>query len=47
MRVSGAHLSGVRGRDSEARPQRRPMAAIEDKELLGISVVQRVHDAAP
>ena len=32
--------------DGEARPQRRPMAAIKHKKLLGVPVVQRVHDAA-
>ena len=32
--------------DGEARPQRRPMAAIKDKKFLRVSVVKRVHDAA-
>ena len=32
--------------DGKARPQRRPMAAIKHEKLLGIAVVQRMHDAA-
>ena len=34
-------------RNGEARPQRRSMAAIEDKEFLGITVMERMHDATP
>ena len=33
-------------RDSEPRPQRRAVAAIEQKQLVGVSVMQRVGDAA-
>ena len=33
-------------RDGETRAQRRAMAAIENEKLVGVSVVQRVHDAA-
>lgn len=34
-------------RDGEARSKCRAMAAIKDKKLVGIPVVERVHDAAP
>ena len=34
-------------RDGKPRPQRGAMAAIEDKKLLGVSVVQRAHNVAP
>jgi len=33
-------------RDGEPRPQRGAMAAIEDEKLLGMTVMERVHDAA-
>ena len=32
--------------DGQARPQRRPMAAIKHKKFLRMSVVQRAHEAA-
>ena len=33
-------------RDGEPCPQRGPMAAIEDEKLLGMAVMERMHDAA-
>jgi hypothetical protein len=33
-------------RNGESRPQRRAMAAIKQKQLVGVSIVQRASDAA-
>ena len=33
-------------RDGETSPQSRPLTAVKDKELLGLTVMQRPHHAA-